>query len=108
MIGAGEPLIVTISHRLGRKEAKRRIAGGLDSIRTEVAGYVKTLESSWTDDRLDFRAVLLLQTIAGRLDVGDDFVRIEFLLPRLLHLVARTIAGRIEQRGAALLEPPKA
>ncbi len=107
MIGAGEPLVVTISHRLGREEAKRRIASGLDSIRVEVARYVRTLDYSWTDYRLDFRTGLLLQTITGRLDVGDDFVRIELLLPRLLHLAARTIAGRIEQRGAALLEPPK-
>ncbi|MGH7061618.1 MAG: polyhydroxyalkanoic acid system family protein [Stellaceae bacterium] len=107
MIGAGEPLVVTISHRLGREEAKRRIAGGLDAIRAEVARYVKTLDYSWTGDRLDFRAALLLQTITGRLEVGDDFVRIELLLPRLLHLVGGTIAGRIEKRAAALLEPPK-
>jgi Putative polyhydroxyalkanoic acid system protein (PHA_gran_rgn) len=107
MIGAGEPLVVTIAHRLGREEAKRRIAGGLDAIRAEVARYVTTLDYSWTDDRLDFRAVLLLQTITGRLEVDDDFVRIEFGLPRLLHLVAGTIAGRIEQRGHALLDPPK-
>lgn len=98
---------MTISHRLGREEAKRRIAGSLDRIRAEVSHYVKTLDYSWTDDRLDFRAVLLLQTITGRLEVGDDFVRIEVGLPRLLHLIARTIAGRIEQHGHALLEPPK-
>jgi hypothetical protein len=108
MIGSGEPMVVTISHRLGREEAKRRIAGGLDAIRADVARYVKTLDYCWTDNRLDFRAVAMLQTITGRLDIGDDFVRVELGLPRLLHLVARTIAGRIEQRASALLEPPKA
>lgn len=98
---------MTISHRLGREEAKRRIAGGLDAIRSEVGRYVNTLDYSWTDDSLDFRAVLLLQTITGRLEIGDDFVRIELLLPRLLHLLGSRIAGRIEQRAATLLEPPK-
>lgn len=107
MIGAGEPLVVTISHRLGRDEAKRRIAGGLDAIRGEVARYVKTLDYSWTDDHLDFRAGLLLQTITGRIEVGDDFIRIELGLPRLLHLVAAPIARRIEKRGIDLLEAPK-
>ena len=34
-------------------------------------------------------------------------IGLEFSLPRLLHLVAGTIAGRIEQRGRALLDPPK-
>ena len=107
MIGGTEPLVVTISHRLGREEAKRRVADGLDAVRTEVMRYVKTLEYSWSGDSLDFRAVLLLQTITGRLEVGDDFVRIEFGLPRLLHLIAGTIAGRIKQHAGALLEPPK-
>ena len=107
MMGGSEPLVVTISHRLGRAEAKRRVAGGLDAIRGEVAPYVKTFAYNWSGDSLDFRAVLLLQTITGRLDIGDDFVRIELGLPRLLHLVATRIAGRIEQRGTALLEPQK-
>jgi Putative polyhydroxyalkanoic acid system protein (PHA_gran_rgn) len=107
MIGAGEPLIVTISHGLGRDEARRRIAGSLEAVRSEVTRYVRALDYSWSGDRLDFRATLLLQTITGRIDIGDDFVRVELQLPRLLHLVATRIAGRIKERGATLLEPPK-
>ena len=107
MTGADEPLTVTISHRLGRDEAKRRIERGLDSIRSEVAGYVRSLDYSWNGYTLDFRASAMLQTISGRLDVQDDAVRIELGLPRLLHLLARTIAGRVEQHGKALLEGPK-
>jgi hypothetical protein len=49
----------------------------------------------------------MLQTITGRIEVYDDFVRIELELPRLLHLLAKTIAGQIEHRAAALLEGPK-
>ncbi|HTV88513.1 MAG TPA: polyhydroxyalkanoic acid system family protein [Stellaceae bacterium] len=107
MIGAGEPVSVTIAHRLGRDEARRRIERALDAIRAEVMRYVKSLDYRWEGYRLDFRAVVLMQTIAGRLDVCDDCVRIEFMLPRLLHLVARTVAGRIKTRGARLLEGPK-
>jgi len=102
-----EPLTVTISHRLGRDEAKRRIESGLDSIRGELKQYVRSLDYSWNGYSLDFRASAMLQTISGRLDVQDDAVRIELGLPRLLHLIARAIAGRVEQHGKALLEGPK-
>ena len=107
MIGAGEPISVTISHRLGRDDAKRRIERGLDAARAEALRYVASLEYRWDGYRLDFRAALLRQTIVGRLDVCDDCVRLEFTLPRLLHLVARTVAGRIERRGTTLLAGPK-
>jgi len=107
VITAIEPVTVTISHRLGRDEAKRRIEHGLDAIRHEVARYVKSLDYHWEDYRLDFQASVLMQTITGRIEVYDEFVRVELGLPRLLHLVAKTIAGRIEHRGADLLEGPK-
>ena len=107
MLTATEPITVTISHRLGREEAKRRIDSGLASVRAEVAPYVKTLDYTWDDYRLDFRVVAMMQTITGRIEVYDDFVKIELALPRLLHLLAKTIAGRIENRAAALLEAPK-
>jgi Putative polyhydroxyalkanoic acid system protein (PHA_gran_rgn) len=107
MIAAGEPIRVTISHRLGRADAKRRIERGLDAVRAEALRYVASLAYRWEDYRLDFRAAVLRQTIVGRLDVYDDCVRLEFTLPRLLHLIAMAVAGRIEQRGARLLEGPK-
>jgi len=102
-----EPITVTISHRLGRDEAKHRIERGLGAVRTEVAAFVKGLDYSWDGYRLDFRATVLLQAITGRIEVYDEFVRVELALPRLLHFVAKTVAGRIERRAAALLEARK-
>jgi hypothetical protein len=49
----------------------------------------------------------MLQTINGRIEVYEEFVKVELALPRLLHVLARRITGRIEHRGAVLLEPPK-
>jgi hypothetical protein len=106
MINATEPITVTISHRLGRDEAKRRIDTGLATIRAELAQFVKSIDYSWEDYRLDFRASVMFQTITGRIEVYEEFVKVELGLPRLLHMMARTIAGRIEKTGAALLEKP--
>ena len=102
-----EPITVTISHRLGRDGAKRRIDDSLAQIRAEIAPYVKTLDYTWSDYSLDFRVVALMQTITGRIEVYEDFVRIDLELPRLLHLLAKTIQGQIQNRAATLLEAPK-
>jgi hypothetical protein len=102
-----EPITVTISHKLGRDGAKRRIDDSLAQIRAEVAPYVKTLDYTWHDYTLDFRVVALMQTITGRIEVYEDFVRIDLELPRLLHVIASTIQGQIQNRAAALLEGPK-
>jgi len=107
MLTATEPITITISHRLGREEAKRRIDQGLASIRGEIAPYVKSLDYAWDGYRLDFRVVAMMQTITGRIEAYDDSIKVELGLPRLLHLLARTIKGRIENRAGALLEGPK-
>ena len=102
-----EPVVVTISHRLGRDAAKQRIDRGLDSIRGEIAQYVSTVEYSWDEYRLNFRAAAMMQSVTGAIEVFDDQVRIEIELPWFLHLVARGVADRIKHRAAALLEAPK-
>jgi hypothetical protein len=48
-----------------------------------------------------------MQTITGRIEVYEDFVRIDLELPRLLHVIARTIQGQIQNRASTLLEGPK-
>ena len=106
MLTATEPITVTISHRLGREEAKRRIDQGLAAIRGEIAPYVKSLDYTWEDYRLDFQVSAMMQAITGRIEVYDDHVKVDLGLPRLLHLLARTIKGRIENHAARLLEGP--
>ena len=106
MIANPEPITVTIPHRLGREAAKTRIDRGLGAIRGEIAPYVRSIDYRWEGYRLDFRVGAMLQSVSGRIEVYEEFVRIEFALPRLLHLLAKTISGRIERSGARLLEGP--
>jgi hypothetical protein len=103
-----EPITVTISHRLGRDGAKQRIDRGMQSIRSEILNYVSTVDYSWDEYRLNFRAVAMMQTVTGAIEVFDDHVRIAIELPWFLHLVGRSVADRIRHRAAALLEAPKA
>jgi hypothetical protein len=103
-----EPITVTISHRLGRDEAKRRVENGFGAIRAEIAPYVRSLDYNWEEEyALALHASAMLQTVTGRIEIYEDFIKVELGLPRLLHLIGKTIAGRIEKTGAALLESPK-
>jgi hypothetical protein len=101
-----EPLLISIPHRLGRAEAKRRLDGGIARLRPELARYVSALDLDWEGERLNFRARALAQTITGRLDVLDDSVRLEIDLPWFLRLLAPTITRQIRGRGYELLEKP--
>jgi hypothetical protein len=104
---AAEPVVVTISHRLGRDAAKQRIDSGIDSIRRDLLHYVSTVEYSWDEYRLNFHAAAMMQKVTGAIEVFDDSVRISLELPWFLHLVARSVADRIQHRAASLLEGPK-
>ena len=104
---AAEPVVVTISHRLGRDGAKQRLDQGLDSLRRDVLHYVSSVDYSWDDYRLNFRAAAMMQSVTGAIEVFDDHVKITLELPWFLHLIARSVADRIQHRAADLLAGPK-
>ena len=101
-----QPLIVSIPHRLGREEAKRRLDSGISRIRPELAGLVSSFDYSWDQDRLNFRAVAMWQAITGAIEVLDDVVRIEIDLPWMMRLLGETIMKQVRGRGIAMLEKP--
>lgn len=97
------PLIVSIPHRLGRDEARRRLQSGL----TRAATHVPALsvdEERWDGDRMIFRVRALGQAASGRVDVADDHVRLEVTLPWLLQRFADVAQKTIQKSGRLLLE----
>jgi Putative polyhydroxyalkanoic acid system protein (PHA_gran_rgn) len=103
---APPPLIVSIPHRLGREEAKRRLDAGIGRLGAELGAIVGRLDYGWDADTLNFRAAAMWQTITGRVEVLDDLVRIEIDLPWMMRLLADTITHRVRGRAAAMLEKP--
>jgi len=100
-----KPLMVTISHDLGKEEVKRRLRGGLTQIRGQLASHVASVEDEWTnDDTLAFRVRALAQTVTGRIEVLEEVVRVEVLLPGMLSWVGSVLGGRIRQQATLLLE----
>jgi Putative polyhydroxyalkanoic acid system protein (PHA_gran_rgn) len=96
------PLVVSIPHRLGREEAVRRLKAGL----TRAASSVPVLhvdEERWEDNRMIFRVHALGQAAAGRVDVAEDHVKVEVVLPWLLQRFAEAAQTAIRNRGKLLL-----
>lgn len=100
------PVTVTISHDLGKEEARRRVRDGFDKLKSQMTGGMmfKFAEDWTSEDTLSFNAKGLGQNITGQIDIFPQHVRIEVTLPGLLATIAETITGKVEQQGKLLLE----
>src|SRR6201991_5269980 len=96
------PLVVSIPHRLGREEARRRLKTGLTRAAASMP-VLKVDEEKWDGDRMIFRVRALGQAAAGHVDVENDHVRIEVTLPWLLQRFAEIAQATIKNRGKLLL-----
>jgi hypothetical protein len=61
-------------------------------------------EEIWNDDHLQFRVSALGQVASGSIDVAEDHVRLEVLLPWLLAKLAESLQPLIRREGTLLLE----
>jgi len=96
------PLVVSIPHRLGREEALRRLRTGLLRAASSIP-VLKVDEERWDGDHMFFRVRALGQAASGHLDVGEDNVRLEVMLPWLLQRFAQMAQTAIRDRGKLLL-----
>lgn len=98
-----KPLRVTIPHDLGRAEATRRIRGGLGPVLARFGSTLGTYEEHWDGERMDFALRAFGQRIGGHLQVLDDEVRLEVLLPFALVTLAGKARTLLERQGRLLL-----
>ena len=98
------PLIVSIPHRLGKVEALRRLHSGLGSVRANFGHLFVVEQEEWAGDQLSFRVRSLGQAAEGTIDVAEDHVRLEVMLPWLLAALAEKLAPMIRKEGTLLLE----
>ncbi len=96
------PLVVSIPHRLGREEAVRRLKAGLARAAASIP-VMQVEEERWSGDSMNFRIRALGQVATGQVDVADDQVRVEVVLPWLLQRFAEMAQATIRKRGQLLL-----
>lgn len=95
---------VSIPHKLGRSEARRRIESGFASVVRQVPGGGGTCSEKWEGDRLVFRIGAMGQTISGVLDVLDDSVTMDVELPGVLGMLAGAVKAKLQSAGQLLLK----
>ena len=96
-----EPVIITISHSLGKEEAIRRLKAGIASPNLP---FVTIDREIWADDLLDFGVTAMGQKASGTALVMDDGVRLTLTLPWLLRRFAEAAGATLASRTKLLLE----
>ena len=86
-------IVITVPHRLGAEEAKRRIAGGIELLRRDYIDKLAYSEANWNGDTANLRVVAFGQTATAQVYVMNDAVRIEVQLPWILAALTGKIQG---------------
>jgi putative polyhydroxyalkanoate system protein len=97
------PIEVDLPHKLGKDEARRRIANNIHRLEDHIPGGAK-VESGWAGDQLNLKVNALGDSVQATIDVEDTKVRVRVLLPGLLGMFAGPVQSMLQKKGAVLLE----
>ncbi len=99
-----KPFVIDMPHRLGRDEAKRRLQNGIGKLDDHIPGGKAEVTSRWEADRLHLHVRAMGQSVGGHLDVREDHVHVELMLPPLLAMMAAPIEKFLRAKGQQMLE----
>ena len=97
------PIELDLPHKLGREEARRRIAANVHKLTDHIPGG-GNVQSGWTGDQLDLTVTAMGEQVHAAMDVQDDKVHVRFMLPAMLGMFSGLIAGALKAKGGMLLE----
>ncbi len=104
-------IVITVPHRLGAEEAKRRIADRLELLRRDYIDRLAYSEANWSGDTANLRVVAFGQTATAQLYVMNDALRVEVQLPWILSALTGRIQGVLKTNAEESLRightPPK-
>ena len=99
-----QPIQVDLPHKLGRDEARRRIANNIHKLKEHIPGGASHVESAWQGDELDLTVHALGQAVETKIGVEETRVRVRVMLPGMLALFAGPIEAMLQKKGNVLLE----
>jgi hypothetical protein len=97
------PLVINISHALGREEATRRLKRGMAHASSALP-LLKIEKEIWSGDHLSFKISGMGQEAYGSAEVTDANVRVEVVLPWLLQRFGEMVQGMVRSRAQLLLD----
>ena len=97
------PINVDLPHKLGRDEARRRIAGNIDQLAGHIPGGAAQVDSRWEGDTLHLDVGAMGQSITAEIAVDERVVHCKFELPGMLAMFAGPIEAFLRRKGGDLL-----
>jgi hypothetical protein len=98
-----QPLEVDLPHKLGRDEARRRIANNVHKLEEHIPGGAQ-VQSGWVGDQLNLDVAALGQQVTATIDVEETKVHLKVLLPPALGFFGGVIHAALQKKGGVLLE----
>lgn len=99
------PLVIDVPHKLGRAAARERLRSRSGDLASHMPGGIADVRSSWpNDDEMNLDITAMGQTIAARLEVQDQLVRVHLVLPPMLSFFSGMIGAAVRDQGTKLLE----
>ena len=99
-----QPIEVDLPHKLGREEARRRIASNIHKLKDHIPGGASHVDANWNGDELSLAVHALGQTVDTRIGVEETRVRVRVMLPGMLAMFAKPIEAMLQKKGDILLE----
>ena len=99
-----ETVTVTVSHGLGKAEARRRLEDGLARSGGQLGPMIAVEAPAWDGDTVRFRMRVLGQAAETSIDVLEDTLRIEVSLPWLLARAVSRLLPAVRDGATRLLE----
>ncbi|HUG45997.1 MAG TPA: polyhydroxyalkanoic acid system family protein [Sphingomicrobium sp.] len=97
-----QPIDVDLPHKLGKDEARRRIAENIDKLTEHLPGGGNA-SSRWEGDTLKLSVAAMGEAIEAELTIHETTVHCHFELPGMLGLFAQPIAAMLKVKGGDLL-----
>jgi hypothetical protein len=100
---------VVIPHNLGKAAARERLRTNSQNMGSHIPGGMGQVETSWPSEHTMAMTVRAMgQELNGNVEIEDDQVVYNMILPPALTFVEPLVQGAIKQTGQQLLAPPKA
>lgn len=97
------PIEVDLPHKLGKEEARRRIADNVHKLKDHIPGGSAHVESAWAADTLALNVHAMGQAVQAEITVEEQHVRCKMLLPGMLSFFAGPIEAALNSKGSELL-----
>jgi putative polyhydroxyalkanoate system protein len=88
---------IKIEHRQTRDEAKRRVEGLIQTLKTEYGSDIKNLQEHWTGYNNQISGSAKGYSVSGTVEIKELAILIDLKIPFLLQVFSKKIRAVVDQ-----------